>query len=151
MRRQGLLVSFVAGCLWCLLSWLPFSQAEALTPIKIYDLSYEKCPAEMQGIVTSGSNRGATCYLIKGKAKNMTNKLIVDADVFGRIYDGNGSPTFENRGRVGTIMEVPPGVSDFEIPVSVAANQPEPLELKQFKASGFTSQVRPFYYDNDDI
>ncbi len=151
MGRQGLLVSFLAGCLWCMLSWLPWGQAEALTPIKLSNLSYEKCPAEMQGIVTSGSNRDANCFLIKGKAKNMTNKFIVDADVFGRIYDGNGSPTFENRGRVGTIMEVPPGVSDFEIPVSVAANQPEPLQLKQFKASGFTSQVRPFYYDNDDI
>ena len=151
MGRQGLLVSFLVGCLWCLLSWLPWSQAAALTPISISDLSYEKCPAEMQGIVTSGSDRSANCFLIKGKAKNMTNKLIVDADVFGRIYDATGAPTFENRGRVGTIMEVPPGVSEFEFPISVAANQPEPLQLKQFKASGFTSQVRPFYYDNDDI
>ena len=151
MGRKGLLVSFLVGCLWCFLSWLPFSQAEALTPIKISNLSYERCPEDMQGIVTSGSNRDANCFLIKGTAKNMTNKFIVDADVFGRSYDGNCSPTFENRGRVGTIMEVPPGESEFEIPVSVAANQPEPLQLKQFKASGFTSQVRPFYYDNDDI
>ena len=150
MRRQGLLVSFLAGCLWCLLSWLPWSQAQALTPVKLSDLTYEKCPAEMQGIVTSGSNSQANCFLIKGKATNPTGKYIVDADVFGRIYDGNGSQTFENRGRVGTILEVPPGESEFEFPISVAANQPEPLQLKQFKASGFASRVRPFYYDDEE-
>lgn len=126
------------------------SQAQALTPIKIFDLSYERCPAEMQGIVMSGSTDDATCYMIKGKAENTSGKYIVDADVFGRIYDATGAPTFENRGRVGTIMEVPPGVSLFQIPVAVAANQPEPLRLEQFKASGFTAQVRPFYYDNED-
>ncbi|MGB2926184.1 MAG: hypothetical protein WBB82_12865 [Limnothrix sp.] len=151
MQRQGLLTGFLAGCLWCLLSWLPFSQAIALTPIKLFDLSYEPCPVEMQGMVTSGSDRDANCFMIKGKAENTSGKYVVDADVFGRIFDGTGAPTFENRGRVGTILEVPPGVSDFEIPIAVAANQPEPLQLKKFKASGFGSRVRPFYYDNDDI
>ena len=151
MRRQGLLISLVAGCLWCLLSLLPFMQAEALTPVKLSKITYERCPEEMQGILTSGSSDYANCFLIKGTATNMTNKYVVDADVFGRIYDGTGAPTFENRGRIGTILEVPPGESKFEFPVSVPANQPEPLQLKQFKASGFASRVRPFYYDNDDL
>ena len=53
-----------------------------------------------------------------------------------------------NRGRVGTILEVPPGVSDFEIRISVPANQPTPLTMKKFKASGFAQKVRPFYYDD---
>ncbi|WP_030008141.1 hypothetical protein [Picosynechococcus sp. NKBG042902] len=151
MERRSIIVSFLAGCLWLCLGLFPFSQALALTPIQLSDLSYERCPAEMQGIVTSGSNEDANCFMIKGKAKNASGKYIVDADVFGRIYDANGSPTFENRGRVGTILEVPPGISEFQIPVSVAANQPEPLQLKKFKASGFTSRVRPFYYDNEDV
>lgn len=150
MGRRGLLISVLAGCLWCLLSWLPLMQAEALTPLKLSKLTYERCPEEMQGILASGSSDYANCFLIKGIAKNSTNKFIVDADVFGRIYDGTGAPTFENRGRVGTILEAPPGESEFEFPVSVPANQPEPLQLKQFKASGFTSRVRPYYYDNDD-
>jgi hypothetical protein len=37
---------------------------------------------------------------------------------------------------------VPPGVSDFELRITVPANQPTPLQLKQFKASGFTGKVR---------
>ncbi|MEN9519200.1 MAG: hypothetical protein RLZZ381_1788, partial [Cyanobacteriota bacterium] len=89
-----------------------------------------------------------SCYTIKGKAKNISGKTVVDADVFGRIYDANDNSTFENRGRIGTIEEVPPGVSDFEIRVSVPANQPTPLKLKNFKASGFAEKVRPFYYDD---
>lgn len=123
--------------------------ALALTPIKLYDLTYEECPVGAnQGLVSSGDMRPANCFLVKGKAKNTSGKTVVDADVFGRIYDANGNPVMENRGRVGTILEVPPGVSDFQITISVAANQPTPLKLEQFKASGFAGKVRPFYYDD---
>jgi hypothetical protein len=55
-----------------------------------------------------------------------------------------------NRTRVGTIAEVPPGVSDFEFRISVPSNQPTPLKLKQFKASGFAGKVRPYYYQDED-
>lgn len=151
MRKQGLVIGILVGCLWCLLSFLPQSAAQALTSVRLYDLSYEKCPAEMQGGFASGSIQSVNCFMITGKAENTSGKYVVDADVFGRIYDGNGAPTFENRGRVGTILEVPPGISEFQIPISVAKNQPEPLQLKQFKASGFGSRVRPFYYDNEDV
>lgn len=151
MARQGLMTSILAGCLWLLLSVFPFSGAQASIPVRLFDLSYERCPEAMQGMLESGSSNEANCFMIKGKAENKTGKDIVDADVFGRIYDGNGEPTFENRGRVGTILAVPPGVSEFQIPISVSASQPEPLVLKQFKASGFDSRVRPFYYDNVDI
>jgi hypothetical protein len=48
----------------------------------------------------------------------------------------------QNRGRLGGIEEVLPGESEFKIRISVAANQPEPLQLRQFKASGFASMVR---------
>ena len=77
-------------------------------------------------------------------------KLIVpfatggSADVFGRIYDANGEPVLQNRTRVGSISEIPPGVSDFAIRISVAAEQPTPLKLEQFKASGFVGKVRPY-------
>jgi hypothetical protein len=80
--------------------------------------------------------------LITGKAINRSGKLVVDADIFGRIFDANDNPVMQNRGRLGGIAEVPPGESDFELRVSISANQPEPLKLKQFKASGFTSTVR---------
>ena len=148
MRLRALDVLLIAGIFW-LASWIVMPSAEALTSIKISNLSYEPCSEEMsQGNVTSGDIRPASCFLIKGKAKNISGKTVVDADVFGRIYDANGNATMENRGRIGTIEEVPPGVSDFEIRISVPANQPTPLTLKQFKASGFAGKVRPYYYDD---
>jgi hypothetical protein len=150
MKIKALIIVLII-CLFTLFSGINAPFALALTPIKLSEISYHDCPAEYgEGFVTSdGSGQEAKCYLITGKAENNSGKLIVDADVFGRIYDANGEPALQNRTRLGTIMEVPPGMSDFEIRISVPANQPTPLQLKQFKASGFTSQVRPFYYDQD--
>lgn len=117
--------------------------AEALTPIELTDVTYLPCPAEYaDGMVTPGSIQQAKCYLIVGKAINRSGKPVVNADIFGRIYDANDNPVMQNRTRLGSIEEVPPGESDFEIRVSVAANQPEPLQLKQFKSSGFAGVVR---------
>ena len=130
-------------------SWVVTPPAAAMTSIKLSNLSYEPCAGdEAEGSVTSGDIRPVNCFTIKGKAKNITGKTVVDADVFGRIYDANDNSTFENRGRIGTIEEVPPGTSDFAIRISVPANQPTPLKLKNFKASGFAGKVRPYYYDD---
>ncbi|MEA5570201.1 hypothetical protein [Calothrix sp. UHCC 0171] len=127
-----------------MLSWLFSPSAIALTQIRLFDISYEKCPSELaQGAVTSGgSPMVANCFLVIGKAENGTNKYVYDADIFGRIYDANNDPVLQNRTRLGSIPEVPPGVSNFQLRISVAANQPEPLQLKQFKAAGFSAQVR---------
>ena len=141
-------VLLISSLFW-LSSWVETPTAEAMTSIKLSNLSYEPCAGDdANGSVASGDLRPASCYTIKGKAKNITGKTVVDADVFGRIYDANDNLTYENRGRVGTIEEVPPGVSDFAIRVSVPANQPTPLKLKNFKASGFAGRVRPYYYDD---
>ncbi len=141
-------VLLITSLFW-LSSWVVTPTAEAMTSIKLSNLTYEPCAGDdANGSVTSGDIRPASCYTIKGKAKNITGKTVVDADVFGRIYDANDNLTYENRGRVGTIEEVPPGVSDFAIRVSVPANQPTPLKLKDFKASGFAGKVRPYYYDD---
>lgn len=140
MRFKGVLVSILAGLFW-LLSGLA-QPAQALTPIELTNLSYKACPAEYGGMVTAGSVQEAKCFLIVGKAVNRSGKPVVNADIFGRIYDANDNSVMQNRSRLGSIPEVPPGESDFELRVSVAANQPEPLKLKQFKASGFSGQVR---------
>ncbi len=148
MRFKPLVILLITS-FFCLSSWIVTPPAQALTSIKLSNLSYEPCSeADSQGNVTSGDIRPANCFVIKGKAKNISGKTVVDADVFGRIYDANDNPTMENRGRIGTIEEVPPGVSDFAFKISVPANQPTPLKLKQFKASGFTDKVRPYYYDD---
>jgi hypothetical protein len=117
--------------------------AQALTPIELNDLSYTPCPPEYaEGMVAAGSIQQANCFLITGKAINRSGKPVIDADIFGRIFDADDNPVMQNRGRLGGIKEVPPGESDFELRISVAASQPEPLKLKKFKASGFSSLVR---------
>ncbi len=142
MRFQVIATAVIACCL-SILGWVITPSAEALTQIQISDLSYTNCPEEMSdGMVTPGGSGAAKCYLISGKATNKSGKPVLNADIYGFIYDANDDPVMQNRGRLGSIDEVPPGTSDFEIPISVAANQPTPLKLKNFKASGFSGVVR---------
>ena len=84
----------------------------------------------------------ANCFIVTGKAENSSGKPVYNADIFGRIYDANNDSVMQNRTRLGSIEEVPPGVSDFALRISVPANQPTPLKLKQFKAAGFNGKVR---------
>jgi hypothetical protein len=148
MLWRPVVILLISCCFW-LSSWMVTAPAAASTSIKLSDLSYQPCPGgDSEGSVGSGDLRPARCFEVKGKAKNISGKTVYDADVFGRIYDANDNPTMENRGRIGTIEEVPAGVSDFSIQINVPANQPTPLKLKQFKASGFAGKVRPFYYDD---
>ena len=83
----------------------------------------------------------ANCFIVTGKAQNTSGKPVYDADIFGRIYDANNDSVMQNRTRLGSITEIPPGVSDFELRISVPASQPLPLKLKQFKAAGFSAQL----------
>jgi hypothetical protein len=143
MQSRVLTVAIVSCCIW-LLSWVSTPAVWALTQIKLSDLSYHECPADIaEGTVTpGGASRAANCFIITGKAQNDSGKPVLNADIFGRIYDANNNPVMQNRTRLGSIDEVPPGVSDFELRVTVAANQPTPLKLEQFKASGFVGKVR---------
>jgi hypothetical protein len=118
--------------------------AWAVTQIKLSAVSYKDCPAEMaEGAVTSGGvTQTASCFLIIGKAQNPSSKTVFDADVFGRIYDADNNLVLQNRSRVGLIEKLPPGESDFEMRVSVPSNTSQPLQLKKFKAAGFTTKIR---------
>ena len=142
MRLRSLTVVFVS-CIITFLSWVIIPPAVALTQIKLFDVSYKDCPPELaEGAVISSGSAAANCFIVIGKAENGTNKTVYDADIFGRIYDANNDSVMQNRTRLGSITEVPPGISDFELRISVPANQPTPLKLKQFKAAGFSGQVR---------
>ncbi|MEO0541949.1 MAG: hypothetical protein AAFZ80_13960 [Cyanobacteria bacterium P01_A01_bin.105] len=142
MAFRATLVGFLVGFVGLMMGMMA-PPAHALTPIALENLSYQECPAEYaDGMVTAGSMRQATCYLITGQAVNKSGKPVLNADIFGRIFDANNNPVMQNRSRLGSIEYVPPGESDFELRVSVAANQPAPLKLKQFKASGFAGKVR---------
>ncbi len=142
MRLRSLTIVFIS-CLITFLSWAIAPTSVALTQIKLFDVSYKNCPPELaQGAVISSGSAAANCFIVIGKAENATNKTAYDADIFGRIYDANNDSVMQNRTRLGSIAEVPPGISDFELRISVPANQPTPLKLKQFKAAGFSGQVR---------
>jgi hypothetical protein len=142
MQFRAFVISLLASLLWMLSAGFP-PPALALTQIRLFDISYDICPTEMgAGTVSSGTAEAANCFLVVGKAENTTGKPVVNADIFGRIYDANGDSVMQNRTRLGAIDEVPPGISDFALRISVAANQPTPLSLEQFKAAGFTGKVR---------
>jgi hypothetical protein len=127
----------------CLMSWAISLPVLAATQIKLTDITYERCPAGMgKNIVLGGGVMSANCFLVTGKAFNPSNKTVFDADIFGRVYDANGNDIMPERTRLGAIPEVPSGESNFEMMLSVPADQPPPLTLKQFKASGFTARVR---------
>jgi hypothetical protein len=133
----------IATVALCLGSWLITPAAWALVQIKLTDLSYHECPADLaEGAITAGTSMAANCFIVTGKTNNPSGKTIVNADIFGRIYDANYNPVIQNRTRLGSIDEVPAGISDFELRISVPVNQPTPLKLEQFKASGFTGLVR---------
>jgi len=117
--------------------------AEANIQVKIKNLSYEPCP-EGQGknLVLGGGVMPADCYIIRGTAVNTSGKVVYNADIFGRVYDANGNDVMPERGRLGAVDVIPVGESPFEIMLSVPRDQPPPLTLKQFKASGFSGSVR---------
>ena len=139
--------TLIASCVFLTVTLSGAPAAHALTQVTLKDLVAEECPADAayaENLTTSGSSMEATCYLIKGKAVNNSGKDIVDADIFGRIFDADGNSVMKNRYRLGGIEYVPTGESDFSFRVSVPAVQPAPLRLEKFKASGFASKVRRF-------
>ena len=142
MRLKSLFVVALTMLLG-IISWVYTPSASALTQIKLTDVGYKECPPELaMGAVTSGATNAANCFIVTGKAENNSGKPVFDADVFGRIYDANNDSVMQNRTRLGSITEIPAGVSEFNMRISVPANQPLPLQLKQFKAAGFSGQVR---------
>jgi hypothetical protein len=135
---------FTVAILLSLSTWIFAPAAWAITPIPLSNVSYKDCSAEMaKGTVSSGGvTQDAACFLIIGKAENKSGKTVFDADVYGRIYDADNNNVLPNRGRVGLIEQVPPGINDFEMRITVPSSARQPLQLKKFKASGFTTKIR---------
>jgi hypothetical protein len=138
------LLTCIAATFLSLSTWIVTPAALAITPITLSELNYRDCPPEMaKGAVTSGGvTQEAACFSIYGKAENKSGKTVYDADVYGRIYDADNNNVLPNRGRVGLIEQVPPGINDFEIRITIPTSLATPLQLKKFKASGFTTKIR---------
>lgn len=123
--------------------WMFSTPAWATIQIKLTNVVYEPCTGESsKNMVIGGGVMSAKCYLVKGDTSNTSGKVVYNADIFGRIYDANGNDAMPERARLGAVEEIPTGKSNFQIMVAIPAEQPEPLELKQFKASGFAGKVR---------
>ncbi len=142
MKFPAFAIALTTIFLWLCTSWIT-PPAFALTQVRLFDVDYHICPEEIgAGTVGSGSSVAASCFIITGKAENKSGKPVINADIFGRIYDANDDSVMQNRTRLGSVEEFPPGISDFEMRIAVPANQPTPLKLLQFKAAGFTGEVR---------
>src|SRR3712207_3989419 len=102
MRFRGWLATIAVSCLLWIISWVFTPSALALIQIELSDLSYHECPPELaQGSVSSGTSQAANCFLVTGKAVNNSGKQVINADIFGRIYDANGNSILQNRTRLG--------------------------------------------------
>lgn len=129
--------------LLCFCSLAITPSASATVQIKLTDLTYEPCTGDAgKNMVLGGGVMSAKCYLVKGIASNPSGKVVYNADIFGRIYDANGNDAMPERTRLGAVDEIPAGKSNFQLMIAIPAEQPEPLDLKQFKASGFAGKVR---------
>jgi hypothetical protein len=127
----------------CVFSFVFSPSAWAIVQIKLTNLSYAPCTGDAgKNMVLGGGIMSAKCYVVKGIANNPSGKVVYNADIFGRIYDANGNDAMPERTRLGAVDEIPVGKSDFELMVAIPAEQPEPLDLVQFKASGFAGKVR---------
>ncbi len=129
--------------LLCICTFAFSTPAWATVQIKLTEMTYEPCTGEAgKNMVLGGGVMSANCFMVKGIANNTSGKVVYNADIFGRIYDANGNDAMPERTRLGAVDELPIGKSEFQIMVGIPADQPEPLQLKQFKASGFAGKVR---------
>ena len=94
---------------------------------------------------------GASCYVLTGDVTNAGRRTVVDTDVYARILDASGEPVLQNRTRVGSIGDVDPGTQPFALRLAIPAGTPGPFDVRNFKARGFTAQVRTRALDDDDL
>jgi len=112
----------------------------------------EPCPeADVGAQPEQKRPSGASCYALRGEVVNPGKRPVVDTDVFAQILDSSGEPVLQNRSRVGSIGDVPPGVSPFALRLSVPAGTPGPLQVSHAKAKGFSAPVRTRAGEDDEL
>lgn len=144
----------VSPLLWSLLLavllLLP-AAADALD-LAVSDVSLEPCPASDIGAQPQLRRpSGASCYALRGVVTNTGRKPVVDTDVFAQILDASGEPVLQNRSRVGSIGDVPPGSSSFALRLAIPAGTPGPFQFRQVKARGFSAPVRARAEEGDEL
>jgi hypothetical protein len=111
--------------------------------LQVQEVTLEPCPPD--DVAAQPELRrpaGASCYAMRGTVVNNRRKPVVDTDVFALIVDSSGEPVLQNRTRVGSIGDVPPGSSSFALRLAVPAGTPRPISFRNVKARGFNAPVR---------
>ena len=120
--------------------------------LQVSEVSLEPCPTEDVGAQPELRRpAGASCYALRGTVLNPGRKPVVDTDVFALIVDSSGEPVLQNRTRVGSIGDVPPGSSSFALRLAVPAGTPGPLSFRNVKARGFSAPVRTRAGEDDEL
>ena len=118
----------------------------------VREIRLEPCPeADVGAQPEQKRPSGASCYALRGEVVNPGKRPVVDTDVFAQILDSSGEPVLQNRSRVGSIGDVPPGVSAFALRLSVPAGTPGPLKVSHAKAKGFSAPVRTRAGEDDEL
>ena len=156
LRWSGALVSAVLPLALAVLlaggSLLAVAAPAWAANLVVSEVSLEPCPAEDVGSQPQLRRpSGASCYALRGAVTNPGKKPVVDTDVFAQILDASGEPVLQNRSRVGSIGDVPPGRSDFALRLAVPAGTPGPFTFSNVKARGFNAPVRTRAGVDDDL
>jgi hypothetical protein len=120
--------------------------------LSVREVSLEPCPSDDIGAQPQLKRpSGASCFVLRGTVVNPGSKAVVDTDVFAQILDASGEPVLQNRSRVGSIGDVPPGDSGFALRLAVPAGTPGPFTFSNVKARGFNAPVRTRAGEFDDL
>lgn len=122
------------------------------TDLKVEGVVLEPCPSTDVGHQPSDRPRAAArCLALRGVVLNPGRRPVVDTDLFAVIVDASGEPVLQNRSRVGSIGDIPPGRSTFALRLAVPAGSPEELQVRQVKARGFSAPVRTRAAEGDEL
>lgn len=120
--------------------------------LQVREVSLQPCPAEDVGAQPQlRTPTGASCYALRGVVINPGRKAVVDTDVYALILDASGEPVLQNRTRVGSIGDVPPGDSPFALRLAVPMGTPGPLMVRNVKARGFNAPVRSRAAEGEEL
>lgn len=143
---------WLAGLL--LAAWLLLGGPAAVdaAELRVSEVTLEPCPRSDVGAQPDdGRSSSARCYALRGMVENPGRQMVVDTDVYARILDASGEPVLQNRTRVGSIGDVPPGRSAFALRLAVPSGTPGPLGVTSVKARGFSSPVRTRAAEDDEL
>ena len=125
-------IKLLATVLLLLLS-LSFTPTVEALELQLNQLNLSICdtadPASKQ---PKGYRSG--CYILNGEISSDAKSTIKDVDVFAFIYDASDEEVLPNRPRIGSINNVPVGISRFSVRVPIPSFAIPPFAIKKPKA-----------------